>query len=235
MMRLNRAIALLGICSRREADKLIASKGVLVNNEKVMEIGMKVSENTLITVGEKNYFFKMAKEAKVWIYYKPAGLITTHSDEKNRKTIFDDIKTKIDERVISVGRLDLNSEGLLLLTTDSRFSRLAEFPKNSWKRYYKVRVFGQIDMSMKEKLEQGITINGTRYAPIMIEFLKKTSGKNCWLNCVLTEGKNREIRKIFASFGLLVNKLIRYKYGPYELKDLKPGEIRLIEIKKIQS
>ena len=227
-VRLNKALAILGICSRRDADKLIESGKVFVNGSIVSEVGTKISHGDKIRVLEKDYIFREKRQTKVWIYYKPAGLVTTHRDEKGRLTVFDDLRTKIKERVISVGRLDLNSEGLLLLTNDSEFARHAESPKTGWKRYYKVRIFGNLTEEIIEKIGKGLTVDGIRYAPMTISRLKDTTGKNQWIECILTEGKNREIRKIFDSFGIAVNKLIRTKYGQYELGDLKPGEIRRV-------
>ena len=142
--------------------------------------------------------------------------------------VFDDIKSKIDERVISVGRLDLNSEGLLLLTNDSNFAKMAESPKTGWERHYKVRVFGDLTNEIVVTIEKSLTIDGIKYAPMKIKLIKTSTGKNHWIECILTEGKNREIRKIFNHFGLAVNKLIRTQYGPFELGDMKLGEVRKV-------
>lgn len=225
-IRLNKAMANLGICSRREADRIIESGRVFINNSKVTEIGIKVSEGDKIKIGDKEYIFTRKKKTRVWLYYKPVGLVTTHQDEKGRPTVFDDVSSKISERVISVGRLDLNSEGLLILTNDSEFARMAESPKNKWERRYKVRVFGNLTKSIIKTLGKGITINGINYAPIIVNVLRKSNGKNHWVECTLTEGKNREIRKVFNHFGIAVNKLIRIQYGPYALENMQQGEIK---------
>ena len=223
-IRINKAIAMLGICSRRAADKLILEKSVYVNKKLVTELGVNVSANDVITVSRKDYAFKLHKVTKIWLYYKPVGLVTTHKDEKGRATVFDDLRGKINERVISVGRLDLNSEGLLLLTNDSKFANMAE--TSNWERRYKVRVFGRLTNEVISQIEKGVTIDGVHYAPVKITTPKvQADKKNAWIECVLTEGKNREIRKIFAHFGIAVNRLIRYKYGKFELNDLKPGEV----------
>ena len=225
--RINKALSILGICSRRDADKLIFQEKVSINHKIVKELGTKVFDGDTISVSGKDYIFQAEKKTKIWIYYKPVGLVSSHKDEKNRKTIFDDLKTKINERVISVGRLDLNSEGLLLLTNDGSFSKYAE--SSNWKRYYKVRIFGKLTDKMISEIQNGITIDNIHYAPMEIQISKITqSVKNQWINCVLTEGKNREIRKIFNHFGISVNRLIRYKYGPFELTNLEPGEVRSI-------
>ena len=224
--RINQALSILGICSRRDADRLITEGKVFLNNQKVESPGIKISIGDILTVSGKSYTFSQKKETKIWIYYKPVGLVTTHKDEKNRKTVFEDLKHKIKERVISVGRLDLNSEGLLLLTNDSSFSKMAESPATAWKRYYKVRIFGQLTDEVISKLGKGVVIDEIKYAPMeIIKSSKDATSKNSWIKCVLTEGKNREIRKLFAHFNISVNRLIRYQYGSYELGDLKPGEV----------
>ncbi|MDR0744618.1 MAG: pseudouridine synthase, partial [Holosporales bacterium] len=142
-IRLNKALTLLGVCSRRAADKLIDTGKILINSNQIATQGMLISETDIISVLGKNYTLRTNSITKrIWIYYKPKGLVTTHKDEKNRTTVFDDLKKKIPERVISVGRLDLNSEGLLLITTDNDFAKYAQSPDNGWERKYKVRLFG---------------------------------------------------------------------------------------------
>ena len=168
-----------------------------------------------------------ATATKVWAFYKPAGLVTTHKDEQGRQTVFDYLKESgINERVISVGRLDLNSEGLLLLTNSGDFAQFAESPKTEWERIYRVRVFGAIQNIDFDELLQGITIEGVNYRKVIVEPEQdfKHSGKNAWLRVTLKEGKNREIRKIMEYFDLQVNRLIRISYGPYSLENLKPGQ-----------
>ena len=248
-MRLNKALAMLGICSRRDADRLIMSGEIFVNGEVITKVGTKVSMKDTIQVFGKIYTINNKKFPAIWLYYKPRGLITSHNDERGRRTVFDDVCSKINERVISVGRLDLNSEGLLLLTNDAAFARQAESPQAGWKRHYKVRVFGTLTEEIVNKVAKGITIDGINYAPIQITSLhdekfpknEKVFGKantphgntrmNHWIECVLLEGKNREIRKILNHFGLAVNRLIRTRYGIYELGSLKPGEVKLATVK----
>lgn len=224
-IRLNKALSMLGICSRRDADKLIESGQVFVNDHQITELGTKILLKDKIGVFDNEYIFNSQKETKVWLYYKPVGLVTTHKDERGRRTVFDDVRSKIKERVISVGRLDINSEGLLLLTNDNEFARYAEAPRTGWRRQYKVRVFGDISKDILEQISAGISIDGVHYAPMKITILRETNSKNHWLECILTEGKNREIRKILEHFGLIVNRLIRTKYGDYELGNMKPGDI----------
>ena len=183
------------------------------------------SNGDVITVNGIKYKFKDKFKTRVWIYNKPSGLVTTHKDEKNRETVFDSISDVIGRRVISVGRLDLNSEGLLLLTNDGEFSRYAESPSTGWERHYRVRFFGNINDDIIRRVTNGIIIDGIKYSPIKIINISDNKGLNKWCTCILKEGKNREIRRIFNYFGLQVNKLIRIKYGPYELGNLKVGEI----------
>lgn len=224
-IRLNKALSMLGICSRRDADELIKSGKIFVNNRQITELGSKIYLNDKIKVDDKEYIVNGKKQTKVWLYYKPVGLVTTHKDELGRHTIFEALRPKIKERVISVGRLDINSEGLLLLTNDGEFARYAESPQTCWKRRYKVRVFGDVTKDILAQIKQGVSIKGVHYAPMEIAILRETVGKNHWLECILTEGKNREIRKIFEYFGLAVNRLIRTQYGDYSLNDMKTGDV----------
>jgi 23S rRNA pseudouridine2605 synthase len=230
-VRLNKAISALGVCSRREADKLISSGQVSVNGELIVGTWCKVSPNDTILISGKQYVIgDKPLKTKVWIYYKPTGLITTRHDENGRKTVFEEVEPKIGRRVISVGRLDLNSEGLLLLTNDGTFAQYAMLPKTAWERRYKVRLFGEITEKMQSMLKQGMYIDGIRYAPLIITSIKRGNGKNCWINCILKEGKNREIRKLFDHFSLSVNRLVRYGYGPYCLDNLNPGDIKEVDV-----
>jgi 23S rRNA pseudouridine2605 synthase len=225
-LRLNKALAMLGICSRREADRLISSGQIRVNGQMIDILGSFVFDEDIITVKNKIYPFKITENCNVWLYYKPIGLVTTHKDEKDRKTIFDDVKTKLPERVISVGRLDINSEGLILLTNNGVFARYAESPTTGWERFYRVRLFGELSRDVISELADGPRVNGIRYAPVKASIIRRTDGKNFWMNCILKEGKNREIRLLFNHFGLQVNRLIRYKYGPYSLENLQPGQLQ---------
>ena len=226
-VRLNKAISMLGICSRRAADKLILSNKIYVNGSLITNLGQKISEGSKINICDNEFIFKLHKKRMIWKYYKPVGLITSHNDEKGRPTVFDFLKQKIKGHIISVGRLDLNSEGLLLITNDSEFARYAENPKNKLKRVYLVRAFGNLSEQILNKIRIGVSIDKINYAPIEIKILRETSGKNHWFECTLYEGKNREIRKIFSHFGLSVNKLVRTQYGHFKLDNMKPNEIRL--------
>lgn len=224
-MRLNKFLALAGVCSRRDAEKLIAEGRVTINDKVVAPPAPLLTGDEVIKV-DRN-IVTAATQIKVWAFYKPAGLVTTHKDEQYRTTVFDYLKEQgLNERVISIGRLDLNSEGLLLLTNNGGFAQFAESPKTMWERVYRVRVFGDINTIDFEQLQQGMTIDGISYREVIVEpeqdFNHK--GKNAWLRVILKEGKNREIRKIMEYFNLQVNRLIRISYGPYALEKLEPGE-----------
>lgn len=223
--RLNKALSLLGICSRREGEKLIVKGLISVNNEVVTTMGTKIHNSDIIRFNNINYSLIESKnKPSVWKYYKKIGTITTHRDPQGRPTVFDDVIPRIGERVVSVGRLDINSEGLLLLTNSNAFANMAESPKNKWQRVYKVRIFGELTEKSISTIEKGITIDSIKYAPMKIEIIANNK-KNIWCKCTLSEGKNREIRKIFAFFGLIVNRLIRIQYGQYTLDSMNPGEI----------
>ena len=226
-IRLNKYISLCGVCSRRDADRYIDQGRVCVNGTVAKQPAPLVDGSEVITVDGKP--IQTVDDVKVWAFYKPAGLVTTHRDEQGRETVFEYLREQgLDERDISVGRLDLNSEGLLLLTNNGEFSRFAESPQTEWKRIYRVRVFGDITNLDIDALQEGITIDGVTYREVNVEpekdFAQK--GQNSWLQVTLTEGKNREIRRIMDYFDLSVNRLIRTSYGPYELGDLQPGEWR---------
>lgn len=221
-MRLNKFLAHHGICSRRDADKLI-QQGCVKVNHKLMTTPYIVQEDDLISVNGKEITQK--PESKIWAFYKPCGLITTHKDNLNRETVFNHPAVQKLGHVVSVGRLDINSEGLILLTNDPVFSHYAESPKTQWERIYKVRVFGEMNYHDLDNLRHGITIDGVDYQPIIVQYEEQTS-KNHWITMTLTEGKNREIRNVLNALGLQVNRLIRVAYGPYSLKNLQVGEIR---------
>jgi 23S rRNA pseudouridine2605 synthase len=221
--RIAKFIASAGICSRREAERLIAKLEVKVDGTVITSPALNVSSDNIIEVHGK--LIKKNHEQRLWLYYKPAGLITTHSDPENRPTVFE----KLSElpRVISVGRLDLNSEGLLLLTNSGELANKMESPKNNFERVYLVRSHG--DPTKIKSLPKIITIDGIRYNPKSIK-ITNHGRVNSWFEVILTEGKNREIRKIFEHFGLQVNRLIRTKYGPYELGNLKPNQYREVKL-----
>ena len=168
----------------------------------------------------------------MWLYHKPAGLLTTHKDTEARATVFDHLPAGL-PRVISVGRLDLNSEGLLLLTNNGELSRKLELPENGWSRRYKVRVHGFVNKNKLADLAKGATVDGINYGPVKAE-LESQNGTNSWLIVTLNEGKNREVRKLMKSIGLEVARLIRLSYGPFQLGNLKKGEVREVPQKVLK-
>lgn len=219
--RIAKRIARSGVCSRRAAEELILQKRVTVNGEIVNSPAFNVEGGENICIdGEK---LPAADKTRLWLYYKPVGLITSHKDA-SRPTVFDNLPEGM-PRVISVGRLDLNSEGLLLLTNNGELSRLLELPQNGWSRRYKVKVHGFVNQQKLDSLADGITIDGVNYGPVKIT-TDSTQGTNTWLTITLHEGKNREIRRLMQHIGLDVARLIRLSYGPFQLGSLKKGEVR---------
>ncbi len=229
-MRIAKFMARSGVCSRREAEELIKQQRVSINGEIIANPAVNVEGNEKILLdGEK---LPAVEDTRLWLYHKPAGLVTTHKDEKNRPTVFDNLPKSL-PRVISVGRLDLNSEGLLLLTNNGELSRKLELPQNGWSRRYKVRVFGNVTPDMFDKLKKGVTVDGIEYGAIKAEIESK-QGANSWLSVTLCEGKNREIRKVMKHLGLEVSRLIRLSYGPFQLGNLKKGELREVPQKVLR-
>lgn len=225
--RIAKFLARAGVCSRRDAERLIEERRVKIDGVILTAPATLVTEKSFVEVDDTH--IQQPESTKIWCYYKPAGYVTTHKDPEGRPTVFDDVSRYSLGRVISVGRLDLNSEGLLLLTNDGGFSRFAELPSTKWARCYKVRVFGDINPRELMALEKGITIDGIYYGAIEIDIPHQLPSLNTWLHVTLYEGKNREIRKVMTHLGLKVNRLIRLSYGPYELESLKPHEIRRVK------
>ena len=228
--RLAKFIARSGVCSRRAAEELIAQKRITVTGETVDSPAFNVEGNEKILLdGEK---LPAVESTRLWLYYKPTGLLTTHKDTSNRPTVFDNLPAGL-PRVISVGRLDLNSEGLLLLTNNGELSRTLELPQNGWSRRYKVKVHGRVSQAKIDSLADGVTVDGVAYGPVKI-LLGETQGTNTWLTITLQEGKNREIRRLMKYIGLEVARLIRLSYGPFQLGSLKKGEVREVPQKVLK-
>jgi 23S rRNA pseudouridine2605 synthase len=219
--RIAKFLARAGVASRRDAEKLIAEGLVTLNGEKVLHPATFVGDGDIIQVGGRVVDPPM--RARLWRYHKPEGLITTHRDEAGRPTVFEHLPPGL-PRVVSVGRLDLNSEGLLLLTNDGALARRLELPSNGWIRRYRVRVHGEVDQAALHALAQGVTVEGVRYAGIEAG-LDSVKGSNAWLTVSLREGRNREIRKVMAYLHLSVTRLIRIAYGPFQLGTLERGAI----------
>lgn len=223
-MRIAKYIANAGYCSRREAEKLILNKKVKINNHLCVHPSEKV--NQLDNVKVKNKLVKIEKKIRLWKIYKPIKYICSNKDSKNRKLIFNLIPSNF-PRLISIGRLDFMSEGLLLFTNNGDYARKMELPKSNYERVYRLCIKGKINKEDIVKINKGIAINKILYKKIQTK-IEKLSEKYTWLIIKLREGKNREIRKICDYFSWDIVKLIRIKYGPYKLLDLKKGEIKEI-------
>ncbi len=219
--RIAKVLARAGIASRREAEKIVEAGRVTVNGKVVLTPALNVIAKDRIVVDGKP--LAEAEEPRIWLYHKPAGLVTTERDEKGRDTVFDALPDDM-PRVMSVGRLDINSEGLLLLTNDGALKRTMELPSTGWLRRYRVRINGSISEAKLDALRKGIEVDGVQYAPIEAVF-DRQQGANAWLTVGLREGKNREIRRLMESQGVVVNRLLRISYGPFQLGTLKPGAV----------
>jgi len=222
--RIAKVIARAGIWSRRDAEKLIAEGRVTLNGDKVTQPGTKVSGDYVIAIDGKPVAEPEA--ARLWRYHKPNGLVTTHKDEKGRPTVFNNLPKHL-PRVVSVGRLDFNSEGLLLLTNDGDIARRLELPAAGWVRKYRVRLFGKVNQKDLDKLAEGRVVDGVVYEPVIAD-LERSKGMYSWATVQLKEGKNREIKRLMESLGLRVARLIRVQYGPFHLGQLAEGGVEEI-------
>ena len=225
--RVAKVIARSGLCSRREAEVLIRQGRVELDGETVVEPGTTVTPDRKVTVdGER---LPRAEAVRLFRFHKPSGVLTAARDPEGRKVLSDVLPEGL-PRLMPVGRLDMTSEGLLLLTTDGGLKRHLELPSTGWVRRYRVRVFGKVDPAALAELEKGITLDGERLGPIRAG-LDRTQGHNAWLTVSLREGKNREVRRVCQHLGLTVNRLIRTSYGPFQLGSLKEGAIEEVPAK----
>ena len=225
--RIAKVLARAGVASRRDAERMIDAGRVTVNGDKITSPALNVTPADLITVDGKPV--SEPEPERLWLYHKPVGLVTSDRDEKGRKTIYDDMPDDL-PRVMSVGRLDINSEGLLLLTNDGAIKRKLELPSTGWLRRYRVRINGRPQDATFDPLRRGITVEGEKFQPMQIQ-LDRQQGANAWLTVGLREGKNREIRRAMQDIGLTVNRLIRISYGPFQLGELKVGEVEEVRRK----
>jgi len=228
--RIAKRMAAAGLCSRRDAERWIEEGRVIVDDVILTSPATLVTDKSRIVVDGAP--LAGLGPARVWRYHKPTGLITTHKDPQGRSTVFDAMPASM-PRVVSVGRLDINSEGLLLLTTDGELAREMEHPDNGWIRRYRVRLHGRPQADEFKKLERGITIEGVKYGPITVE-IDRQQGANAWITMTLSEGKNREIRRVLAHLGYEVSRLMRMSYGPFQLGSLKSGEVKEITGKALR-
>ncbi len=218
--RIAKVLSRAGIASRREAERMIGEGRVSVNGKTIDSPALNVTAADRIVVDGKAVGEPDA--ARLWMYHKPAGLVTTERDEKDRPTVFGALPENM-PRVMSVGRLDLNSEGLLLLTNDGALKRKLELPSTGWLRRYRVRINGSVSEAKLDELRAGITVEGVSYQPMNVTF-DRQQGANAWLTVSIREGKNREIRRAMQAIGVTVNRLIRVSYGPFQLGTLGQGE-----------
>lgn len=229
-MRLNKYIAHSGVCSRRDAERYIADKRVMVNGVLADSPAYLVeSGDTVVVDGE---LLVSLADPRLWLFHKPVGIITSHKDPQGRQSVFDMLPADLGY-VISVGRLDFNTEGLLLLTNNGDLSRHLELPSTGWVRRYRVRVYGRVDETKLASLAGGSIVDGVQYGAVDVTVERKGAG-NSWLLVSLKEGKNREVRKILESCGLKVNRLIRISYGPFQLGTLPSGKMKEVSGKVLK-
>lgn len=235
--RIAKVMARAGICSRREAERWIAESRVKVNGKVINSPALNIMVSDKVVVDGK--VLPSREQTRLFLYHKPPGLVTTHKDEQGRSTVFDELPKNL-PRVVSVGRLDLNTEGLLLLTNDGGLSRHLELPDTGWKRKYRVRVNGKVNPTRLASLKSGITVEGVRYKSIEAKLEEQPEGRenagaNSWISITLREGKNREIRRVMEALGLKVTRLIRTDYGPFTLGKMERGAVSEVSIGVMKS
>ncbi|MEP0519906.1 MAG: pseudouridine synthase [Hyphomicrobiales bacterium] len=228
--RIAKVMARAGLCSRREAERWIADGRVLVNGKRLDSPALNVGTNDDVVVDGKPMPTK--ERTRLWLYHKPKGLVSSNKDSEGRPTVFANLPKDM-PRVISVGRLDINTEGLLLLTNDGSLARHLELPSTGWLRRYRVRAFGRVTQPDLDKLKDGVAIDGVLYGAIEAE-LEREQGSNAWITIGIREGKNREVKKILEHLGLAVNRLIRTSYGPFQLGDIPTGDVKEIRSRTLR-
>ncbi|KKB08722.1 pseudouridine synthase [Devosia chinhatensis] len=229
--RLAKVIARAGLCSRRDAEGWIADGRVSVNGKKVVTPAFNVTSRDKIEVDGLPLAARQG--TRIWLYHKPAGLVVTEKDPEGRPTIFEALDRMGLPRVLTVGRLDINTEGLLLLTNDGGLKRVLELPSTGWLRRYRVRAYGSVTQVQLDALKQGITVDGIQYGPITAT-LEREQGSNVWIVLGLREGKNREVKNVLGSLGLEVNRLIRVSYGPFQLGELAEGGVEMVKARMLR-
>lgn len=228
--RIAKVLSRAGVASRREAERMIEAGRVRVNGAQIMSPALNVTPADSITVDGTP--IAAPEPPRLWLFHKPLGLVSTDNDEKGRDTIYSILPEDL-PRVMSVGRLDINSEGLLLLTNDGGVKRKLELPSTGWLRRYRVRVNGRPTEDLLEPLRKGVTVDAEAFQPMTVT-LDRQQGANAWLTIGIREGRNREIRRALAAVDLSVNRLIRISYGPFQLGELKPGEVEEIRRKTVR-
>jgi 23S rRNA pseudouridine2605 synthase len=231
--RIAKVIARAGACSRRDAEQWIADGRVAVNGRVLTSPAFNVREGDKITIDGAPLVER--ERTRLFLFHKPAGLVTSTKDAEGRETVFDYLARHYPDlpRVVSVGRLDINTEGLLLLTNDGGLARTLELPATGWARRYRVRAHGEIDQAALDRLKKGVVVEGVAYAPIDA-MLDRVQGSNAWISMSLREGKNREIKRVLEYLGLDVNRLIRVSFGPFQLGDLGEGVVEEVRLKVLR-
>jgi 23S rRNA pseudouridine2605 synthase len=219
--RISKLLARVGVASRRDIERMILEGRVTLNGKLLDTPVVNVTLEDKIEVDGTP--IRGMERTRLWLYHKPGGLVTTNSDPEGRPTVFDNLPAEL-PRVLSIGRLDINTEGLLLLTNDGGLSRTLELPTTGWLRRYRVRAHGEVDQEALDKLKDGIAVDGVLYGSIEAT-LDRTQGRNVWITMGLREGKNREIKNVLGALGLEVNRLIRISYGPFQLGELAEGQV----------
>ncbi|WP_018688609.1 MULTISPECIES: pseudouridine synthase [Ahrensia] len=223
--RIAKRLARAGIASRRDAEALIVDGRIKVNGKTLTTPALNVSDSDIILIDGKP--IPTIERTRLWLYHKPGGLVTSNRDTEGRATVFESLPDEL-PRVVSVGRLDINTEGLLLLTNDGGLARVLELPQTGWLRRYRVRAHGKVTQQQLDKLKDGIAVDGVFYASIEAR-LEREQGTNVWIEVGLREGKNREVKNVMGALGLDVNRLIRISFGPFQLGELREGEV--LEVK----
>ncbi|WP_421695616.1 pseudouridine synthase [Aestuariivirga sp.] len=229
--RIAKVIARAGLCSRRDAERLIAEGRVKMNGKLLTSAATNVTAKDVIQVD--NLPLPQKDETRLWRYHKPAGLVVSNHDPQGRPTVFEKLREQL-PRVLSIGRLDINTEGLLLLTNDGELARFLELPATGWIRRYRVRAFGHVEEAALKKIEKGVEIEGVRYGPVEAR-IERVQGDNSWLTIAITEGKNREVKRICEHLGLQVNRLIRTAFGPFQLGELARGGIEEVPTRAMKA
>jgi len=228
--RIAKIIARAGACSRREAEEWITQGRVAVNGRVINSPALDVTERDVVTIDGAP--LPERERTRLFLYHKPRGLMTTHADPEGRPTVFDNLPEGL-PRLISIGRLDFNTEGLLLLTNDGGLARVLELPQTAWLRRYRVRAHGEVTQAQLDKLRDGIEVDGVQYGAIEAT-LEREQGSNVWITFAIREGKNREVRNVLAHLGLEVNRLIRISYGPFQLAELEEGKVEEIRARVLR-
>ncbi|MGY3620822.1 pseudouridine synthase [Bradyrhizobium sp. USDA 10063] len=228
--RIAKVLARAGLASRRDAEEMVTQGRVTVNGRVINSPALDVTANDVVAVDGKP--LPPRERTRLFMYHKPRGLMTTHDDPEGRPTVFDNLPEGL-PRLISVGRLDFNTEGLLLLTNDGGLARVLELPDTGWLRRYRVRAHGEVTQAQLDELKKGVEVEGVKYGPIEAT-LERDQGSNVWLVFAIREGKNREVRNVMAHLGLEVNRLIRISYGPFQLGELEEGKVEEVKTRVLR-